>query len=196
MYESKLTDTWTRRFAERDLKFKESINNVFQEMSDRGILQSGITASRVQEAVKEELKASGEETLKVLKDVHAVHGREANERKIKQILCGLLQQQMEGVEAFKLSQLRKMLDENIASKPVLDAIDSQDHFASVQAEFDLQVDLYFYEQNQAKGKNRMERIKNSLYDYPLIAIPAIILMAIIAITTFIAALLSFRIWND
>ncbi|WP_129126629.1 hypothetical protein [Geomonas oryzae] len=194
MFESKIKETWTRRFCERDIAFKQRVNGVFEVMNGRGILPSGITARGVQEVVEEELHTSGDEALKVLKDVHLVHGKKAKEGDIKAILRSLLHQRLQEVETYKVQELQKML-RDVASQPLLDAIDSQHKIERVQAEFELQIDLYLHEHNQAKGKNLKERIVNSLFDNPFIAVPAIILLGVAAIIGIVVAIKGFRIWN-
>jgi len=194
MFDTKFTETCTRRFTERDLAFKKAIQGVFEEMSARGILMSGITARRVHEVFQEELKGSGDETLRVLKEVHAVYGRKSKVDAVKLRSHELLHQRLQEVESFKVSELSKLLN-NLMNQSMLDAVDSQDQIARVEAEFDLQVDHYFYEMEQAKGKNLKERIINSFYDRPVIAVIAIIFAAIAGIAAFVAAVLKLWIWK-
>jgi len=186
MFNSKFTETCTRRFTERDLAFKKGIQRVFEEMNARGILMSGITAMRVQEVVQEELKASGDEILGVLKDVHTVYGRKTKAEEVKLRSHELLHQRLKEIESFKVEQLSRILA-GLINQSIFDAVDSQDQIARVEAEFDLQVDRYFHELELAKGKNLKERLVTSFYDRPVIAAITIIIAAIAVIAGFMTA---------
>lgn len=164
-------------------------------MNARGILTSGITVGRVQEVVQEELKASGDEILTALKEINAVYGQKAKTKTVKLRSRELLQQRLQEIESLKISQLSTMLG-NLANQNILNAVDSQDQIARFEAELDLKVDLYFHEMEQAKGKNLKERIINSFYDKPVVAVIAIIIAAVIIITTFITAVLNLQIWKN
>lgn len=194
MIESKLIETFTNRFAERDLAFKKAMQEVFEEMNGRGILASGITARRVQEVVQEELKASGDESLRVIKDVYPVYGRKVKAAVVKFKIQELLQQRLHEIEAYKLSRLKQMLGD-VASQRVLDAVDSQNQISRVEAEFQLQADKYFHELEQGQGRNLKERIMNSFYDRPIIAAVAIIIAAVVCIGGFVAVVQNIKIWK-
>lgn len=194
MFESKLTETFASRFAERDLAFKKTIQEIFEEMNGRGILASGITAVRVQEAIQEELKASGDESLRVLKDVHAVYGRKVKAAEVTVKLQELLHRRLHEIEDYKVSRIKQMLGD-VASQRVLDAVDSGDQISRVEAEFRLQADKYFHEFEQQKGKNRKERIVNSFYDRPIIAAVAIIIAVVVCIGGFVVVIQSLQIWR-
>lgn len=157
MFDPKFSETCKRRFTERDLAFKKAIQSVFEEMNARGILTSGITAMRVQEIVQEELKASGDEILCVLKDVHAVYGRKTKMETVKFRSHELLQQRLREIDSFKVEQLSRILG-SLANQSILSAIDSQDQIARVEAEFDLQVDRYFHDLDQASFRSNFKKI--------------------------------------
>lgn len=194
MIESKLIETFTNRFTERDLAFKKAVQEVFEEMNGRGILASGTTAGRVQEVVHEELKASGDESLRVIKDLYPVYGRKAKASVVKLKIQGLLQQRLNEIEAYKLSRLKQMLGD-VASQRVLDAVDSQTLISRVGAEFQLQADKYFHEYEQGRGKNLKERIINSFYDQPIVAAAVIIIAVVVCIGGFVAVVQNLKIWK-
>jgi len=194
MIESKLIETLTRRFAERDLAFKKAMQDVFEEMNVRNILASGITARRVHEVVQEELRASGDESLRVIKDVYPIYGRNVKAAVVKFKIQELLQQRLHEIEAYKLSRLKQMLGD-VASQRVLDAVDSQNQISRVEAEFQLQTDKYFHEFKQGQGKNLKERIMNSFYDRIIIVAVVIIITAVICIGRFVAVVQNLKIWK-
>jgi hypothetical protein len=193
MFDPKFTETCMRRFAERDVTFMKAMQGVFEEMSARGVVASGLTAGRGQEVVQEELKASGDEILKVLMDIHAVYGRKIMPEAVKLRSHGILQQRLQEIETFIISRLEKMLG-HVASQRVLYAVDLQEQLARVTAEFDLRVDRYFHDVEQVKGKNLKERIVNAFHDRPIIALIAVIFAAMAAIAGFVAALRSLQLW--
>lgn len=195
MFDAKLNETCTRRFTERDLALRKAIQTVFEEMNARGVLLSGMTAKRVHEAVQQELKDSGDETLRVLKDVHSVYGRRTKADAVKIRAHNLLHRRLQEIELFKISELNKILS-CLINQSILDAVDSKDQIARVEAEFDLQVDCYFYDIEQSKGKNLKERIINSFYDRPVIAAIAIIFAVIVGIAAFVSAILNLQIWKS
>ncbi|QWV92104.1 hypothetical protein KP004_12825 [Geomonas oryzisoli] len=192
MIEIKLAETFKNRFAERDLAFQKAMQKVFEEMNTRGILASGATAVRVQEVVQEEMKASGDESLRVLKDVYPVYGRNTKTATVKLKTEGLLKLRLKEIEAYKMLRLQQMLGD-VASRRVLDAVDSQDQISRVEAEFELQADKFFHEMEQAKGKNLKDRIINSFYDRPVIAAIAIIIAVVVAICGFVVVVQNFKI---
>jgi len=77
---------------------------------------------------------------------------------------------------------------DVATQRLLDAIYHHDKIKSVETEFVIQVDKYFVELSEARGKNLMERIKNNFYDHPFVAVIAIIMTAIVGIAAFLAAI--------
>jgi len=194
MIESKLIETFTSRFTERDLAYKKVMQDVFEEMNGRGILASGNTAGRVQEVVQEELKASVDESLRVIKDVYPVYGRKVKTAVVKFIIQELLKQRLHEIEVYKLSRLKQMLGD-VASQRVLEAVDSQNQISRVEADFQLQADKYFQEVEQGQGKNLKERILNSFYDRPIIAAVAIIITAVVCISGFVAIVQNLKIWK-
>ena len=151
MVYSKFTEVCMRRFAVRDVTFMKAMQGAFEEMSARDVLVSGITAGRVQEIVQEELNASIDEIIKVLKDINAVCGRKMMPEVVKLRSHDILQQRLREIEAFKNFRLKKMLGA-VASQRVLDTVDIQERIDRVTSKLDFQVDQYFHDEERAKRK--------------------------------------------